>query len=220
MAQKSDIIVDEFSEESTPLLPEDLSGEAPEGEVMPVVTPPGETGAAVLQQGPIAPISGDWQPKLPGLGAASLYLPRSIEEQVDVEPEEEWVGDNYLLLDLSDRRIYLYENGEEQVSYPVAIGRDGWETPTGLFVVMRKERYPLWRNPYTNQIVGRGPDNPLGVRWIGFWSDGNSAIGFHGTPHPHLIGQAVSHGCVRMHNRDVVKLYEQVEIGMPVKVID
>jgi hypothetical protein len=63
-----------------------------------------------------------------------------------------------------------------------------------------------------------GPENPLGARWIGFWTDGNNAIGFHGTPHEHLIGQAVSHGCVRMRNTDVIELYERIRVGAQVIV--
>ncbi|MEB3118669.1 MAG: L,D-transpeptidase, partial [Limnothrix sp.] len=60
--------------------------------------------------------------------------------------------------------------------------------------------------------------NPLGVRWIGFWTNGDNSIGFHGTPNPELIGQAVSHGCVRMRNEDIVDLFDRVTEGMPVRV--
>ena len=66
--------------------------------------------------------------------------------------------------------------------------------------------------------IGPGPDNPLGDRWIGFTTAYGWTIGFHGTPQPELLGQAVSHGCVRMRNRDVVDLYRRVDIGTPVIV--
>ncbi|WP_448572469.1 L,D-transpeptidase, partial [Trichothermofontia sp.] len=67
-------------------------------------------------------------------------------------------------------------------------------------------------------VIPPGPDNPLGPRWIGFWTDGKNFIGFHGTPNESLIGQAVSHGCVRMRNQDIQALYAQVEMGTPVVV--
>ncbi|MEL7333315.1 MAG: L,D-transpeptidase, partial [Cyanobacteria bacterium J06560_2] len=70
----------------------------------------------------------------------------------------------------------------------------------------------------TKEEIPPGPDNPLGDRWIGFWSNGEAQIGFHGTNQEELIGEAVSHGCVRMRNRDIKKLYELVEIGTPVEV--
>ncbi len=129
------------------------------------------------------------------------------------------VTNDYLLLNLSKRRVYVYKNGKVQVSYPVAIGKKGWETPTGTFTVINMDKNPGWINPFTNEKVPPGPKNPLGVAWIGFFISDGSEIGFHGTPGEELIGQAVSHGCVRMRNQDVIKLYEQVEIGMKVKVV-
>ncbi len=60
--------------------------------------------------------------------------------------------------------------------------------------------------------------SPLGERWIGFWSDGHNEIGFHGTPDSDLVGSPVSHGCLRMRNPDVRLLYEQISLGVPVKV--
>jgi lipoprotein-anchoring transpeptidase ErfK/SrfK len=53
---------------------------------------------------------------------------------------------------------------------------------------------------------------------VGFWSDGNNVIGFHGTPEEALIGQAVSHGCVRMRNADVAEFFDRVQVGTPVVV--
>ena len=63
-----------------------------------------------------------------------------------------------------------------------------------------------------------GPANPLGERWIGFAHGEGWTIGIHGTPNPELLGRAVSHGCVRMRNADVVGIYERVRIGTPVVV--
>ena len=124
----------------------------------------------------------------------------------------------HLVLKLSDRRVYIYHNRTLKVSYPVAIGKAGWETPTGNYKVMDMQPHPIWEEPWTGKVILEGPNNPLGVRWIGFWTDGRNSIGFHGTPAEKLVGQAVSHGCIRMRNRDVVALYEQVKMGTPVTV--
>ena len=134
-------------------------------------------------------------------------------------------------LNLGERRVYVMRTdrgaGPTAVveSFPVAVGRQGYETPIGHFVVTEKivdpdfTLYDDWDEP--SRVVRRfdpGPNNPLGVRWIGFASIDGLGIGFHGTPHPELLGQAVSHGCVRMRNSDVMRLYEQVAIGTTVIV--
>ena len=126
--------------------------------------------------------------------------------------------DTQVLVDLSDRRVYVYHYDQVIASYPIAIGKKGWETPTGNFQVIHKEHDPIWQHPITNKIFPPGPDSPLGERWIGFWSDGKNAIGFHGTPNTDLLGAAVSHGCLRMRNSDVKLLYEQVDFNTPVLV--
>ena len=105
-----------------------------------------------------------------------------------------------------------------EASYPVAIGRAGWETPTGEFEVFSQIVNPTWMNPITEEIVAPGPKNPLGDRWIAFWTDGVNSIGFHGTPDRESVGQAISHGCIRMYNEDVRELYEIVALGTTVTV--
>lgn len=127
---------------------------------------------------------------------------------------------NQVLVDLSDRRVYVYRDDIVIASYPIAVGKKGWETPTGDFQVMHKEYHPIWKHPITGQIFDGGTDSPLGDRWIGFWSDGRNEIGFHGTPNVDLVGSAVSHGCLRMRNSDVRMLYTQVDLGTPVLVRD
>ena len=136
----------------------------------------------------------------------------------------------YLVLDLSDRRLYVRRKdgaagrARQLDSYPVAVGRKGYDTPTGRFAVTEKIVDPDflvfdWGSPKTVvRRIAPGPTNPLGLRWIGFTSGYGWSIGFHGTPNPELLGQAVSHGCVRMRNSDVVKLYDRVRIGTPVVV--
>jgi lipoprotein-anchoring transpeptidase ErfK/SrfK len=125
-----------------------------------------------------------------------------------------------VVVDLSDRRVYVSRYDEVIASYPIAIGKKGWETPTGNFKVIHKEHHPIWRHPITGAIFDGGTNSPLGDRWIGFWSDGRNEIGFHGTPDVDLVGAAVSHGCLRMRNPDVRMLYSQVPLNTPVLVRD
>jgi lipoprotein-anchoring transpeptidase ErfK/SrfK len=145
-------------------------------------------------------------PSLPPLGDADLFLPA---------PE----AILRLVIRLSDRRVYVYEQDQIVESYPIAIGRAGWETPTGEFEVIQMLRHPVWEHPFTGELVPPGADNPLGSRWIGFWTDGTNYIGFHGTPNTETVGQAASHGCIRMYDQDVIALFEIVQMGTPVEVV-
>lgn len=128
------------------------------------------------------------------------------------------VSQSKLIVDLSDRRVYLYKKNQLKASFPVAIGQEGWETPTGSFKVFQMYRNPVWQHPITGQTVPPGEKNPLGKWWIGFSTDEDLLIGFHGTDQEALVGQAVSHGCVRMKNSDIGKVYSQVSMGTPVIV--
>jgi lipoprotein-anchoring transpeptidase ErfK/SrfK len=133
-------------------------------------------------------------------------------------PTQNKVIATHLVLKLKERRVYAYQNDRVLASFPVAVGKKGWETPTGNFKVMQMIENPQWRNPWNGKISPPGPKSPLGERWIGFWTNGKNYIGFHGTPGEHVMGQAVSHGCVRMRNKDVKALYEFVQMGIPVVV--
>jgi lipoprotein-anchoring transpeptidase ErfK/SrfK len=120
---------------------------------------------------------------------------------------------------LKARQVFVYRGETELAKFPIAVGKKGWETPTGDHQVINRDMYPTFKNFKTGvTIEGGARDNPLGARWIGFWSDGKTQIGFHGTDQPELIGSAVSHGCIRMHNRDVIQLYDFVKLGTPVIV--
>ncbi len=123
-----------------------------------------------------------------------------------------------LVVDLSDRRVYVYENTLIKTSYPVAVGQPGWETPIGTFKVSQKYQNPVWQHPITGEKVLPGKKNPLGKWWIGFGSVGDLLIGFHGTNDETLVGQPVSHGCLRMRNSDIGKLYQQTSAGTVVTV--
>jgi L,D-transpeptidase ErfK/SrfK len=123
-----------------------------------------------------------------------------------------------VVVDLSEAKVYLYWVDRVIKTYPVAVGQPGWETPVGKFKVEKKLQNPVWQQPITGELIKTGPENPLGKRWIGFWSDEQHHIGFHGTNKENLVGQPVSHGCLRMRNTDIEALYEQVVIGTPIVV--
>lgn len=123
-----------------------------------------------------------------------------------------------LVVKLGERKVYVYRGESLQASYPVAVGQPGWETPVGQFKVFRMLQNPGWTHPLTGATMDAGVDNPLGERWMSFWTDSHNEIGFHGTPDRDSIGTAASHGCLRMYNEDARALYEQVKLGTPVTV--
>jgi lipoprotein-anchoring transpeptidase ErfK/SrfK len=125
-----------------------------------------------------------------------------------------------LVLKLKEKRVYVYRGDKLLKRYPVAIGKKGWETPTGEWQVMEKIKNPAWTSFKTGEVFPAGVENPLGSRWIGFWTDGQDVIGFHGTPDIKSIGTAASHGCVRMRNRDVKAMFPLVKVGTTVKVVN
>lgn len=125
-----------------------------------------------------------------------------------------------LVISLSQRRVTVFQGSTALKSYPVAIGRPGWETPVGKFQVKQLIRNPTWKNPFKGDTIKGGhPDNPLGKFWIGFWTDGKNWVGMHGTPNPESVGRAASHGCVRMYNKDIAELFAKVQLGTPVTVV-
>lgn len=108
---------------------------------------------------------------------------------------------NYvILIHVDDKKLYLLYNGEVYKKYTIATGKTGYSSPIGDWKVVGKG----W-------TWGRG----FGARWLGLnvpWGQ----YGIHGTNDEGRIGQAVSHGCIRMHNKDVIELYKLVEYGTPV----
>ena len=124
-----------------------------------------------------------------------------------------------IVLRLSDRQVFLYEGETIVESYPVAVGAADTPTPQGEFEVSKLVIEPVWQSPWTGEMHPPGPNSALGLRWIGFFTDESGAFGFHGTPTLNSIGKAVSNGCVRMRNEDIVALFSQVKIGTPVLVM-
>ena len=149
--------------------------------------------------------------------------------------QEQAPAQRELVLDRRNRHLTVLENGQELRRFPVAVGRPGWETPVGRFEVIERVADPSWDHPATGETVPPGPANPLGSRWIGFHRDclgrsgfngrehlvveGCVSSGFHGTPNRDSVGQAVSHGCVRLFDEHVQDLFELVQLGTPVTVL-
>ncbi|MDY6937015.1 MAG: L,D-transpeptidase [Cyanobacteriota bacterium] len=170
--------------------------------------------------------------ELPPVDNPADFLPEEVppEPQPEVRPQAPAAPEppeattpveleQRLVLNLSDRRVYLYEGEKVKASYPVAVGKPGWETPTGEFSVLDMALDPVWQNPWTGEVIQAGPDSPIGPAIIVFLLDETGMFAFHGTPNEELIGQAVSHGCVRLRNEDILALYEQVDINTPVAVV-
>ena len=120
-----------------------------------------------------------------------------------------------ILLDLSQREITLVRDGKAVNRWPVVIGAPETPTPVGHFKVQNKVVNPVYQSTATGQVKGVGA---LGYRWIGFHSKGANVFGIHGTPWPWWVDAraAVSHGCVRMRNEHIEKLFAAVEVGTPV----
>ncbi len=127
----------------------------------------------------------------------------------------------YIVVDRSTFTVTLYKNLQEVKQYTVAIGAEGFDTPTGLYHIQDKQVDPVWSVPDSDwaadlagQTIPTGPDNPLKARWMGIY-DG---AGFHGTSDVGSLGSAASHGCVRMAVPDVIDLYDRVDVGTPVYI--
>lgn len=104
--------------------------------------------------------------------------------------------------------------------YSIAHGLPEHPTPTGTFRVVEKVKDPTWippDSPWAREAKATppGPDNPLGTRWLGLDSN---LVGIHGTPFSWSIGTRASHGCIRMHMKEVEALFEQVGNGTPVTI--
>jgi lipoprotein-anchoring transpeptidase ErfK/SrfK len=121
---------------------------------------------------------------------------------------------------LRRREALVYQGSSVVKRYPIGVGRPGWETPTGTFQVSQMRENPTWISPFNGQrIPGGHARNPLGTRWIGFWTDGHNWIGFHGTLNSSTVGRNVSHGCLHMHKADLEDLYRRVTLGTLVTVL-
>lgn len=127
-----------------------------------------------------------------------------------------------IVVETSERRLYLVMDGGKALKYGIGVGKEGM-TWSGSHRITRKAEWPDWRptanmirrDPSLPRYMEGGPENPLGARALYI---GSTMYRLHGTAEPWSIGQAVSSGCIRLTNDDVVDLYERVNVGARVVV--
>jgi lipoprotein-anchoring transpeptidase ErfK/SrfK len=131
-----------------------------------------------------------------------------------------------IVVDIDQRFLYLVQPGNQAIRYGIGVGRDGFSW-RGLATVGRKGVWPAWSptttmvslKPHLPRFRGPGLDNPLGARALYLYQNGaDTLFRIHGTNEPWSIGDAVSSGCVRMLNEDIVDLYDRVPVGTTVLV--
>lgn len=148
------------------------------------------------------------------------FMPTVINYQTQHAP-------GTIIIDTNSRYLYLVESGGTARRYGVGVGRPGFEW-AGTHRVTRKAEWPSWRPPESMKARARaqgqilpdfmpgGPDNPLGARALYL---GSTLYRIHGSNEPWTIGQAVSSGCIRMRNEDVIDLYQRTRVGTKVIVM-
>lgn len=131
-----------------------------------------------------------------------------------------------IIINLAEPRLYYFKNDQpEIITFPVAIGKEGFETPLGKAYIANKRENPTWiptprlreENPDLPEIVKPGSDNPLGnyaldLSWPSFL--------IHGTNDPMSIGNPESHGCIRLYPEDIKSLFALVETYTPVRIVN
>jgi L,D-transpeptidase ErfK/SrfK len=138
------------------------------------------------------------------------------------------VLDDGIIINLAEMRLYYFFSvkGLKYVStYPIGIGVQGFNTPTGKFRITKKIKSPVWyvpdiireENPELPAFVPDGPDNPLGGYWLQLSVSG---YGIHGTNRPYGIGRKISHGCIRLYPEDITTLFKFIKPGTTVRIIN
>ncbi|MBT8107947.1 MAG: L,D-transpeptidase family protein [Gammaproteobacteria bacterium] len=167
----------------------------------------------------------DVNPWLPGANTPVLLPTQFVIPDVPREG---------IVLNIASKRLFYFPavaEGQPVLvkTFPIGIGRVGWETPLGATEVVAKARDPHWYVPLSVRkehaelgdplpsVVPPGPDNPLGHRVLKLEMPGYL---IHGTNQPYGVGMRVSHGCVRLYPENIEYLYELVEIGEVVTIIN
>lgn len=127
-----------------------------------------------------------------------------------------------IVVSQANHTLTLYQDNGEVITYPVGTGRPGF-TWSGTHTIVRKEQWPDWRPPAAMlkrrpdlpRYMAGGEENPLGARAMYL---GGTMYRIHGSNEPNTIGHSVSSGCIRMHNEDVIDLYNRVSVGTSVTV--
>lgn len=156
-------------------------------------------------------------PWIPGAGAR-IVLPTQ-----HLLPEAPREG---IVINLAEMRVFFFkEEGKPPITFPISIGRDGLQTPTGTTSIVRKKAGPTWRptermkeeDPSLPDVVPPGPDNPLGTHALYL---GWPQYAIHGTNKPYGIGRRVSSGCIRMYPENIKEFFPMVPVGTKVTVVD
>ena len=152
--------------------------------------------------------------------AADEELPPALRRQVVFFRSNEAPGT--IIVHTSERFLYVVQGNERALRYGIGVGRDGFQWQ-GLLRISRKQEWPDWtpppemieRQPYLPRFMAGGPGNPMGARALYL---GATIYRIHGTNQPHTIGSAVSSGCFRLVNPEVIDLYERIPVGTKVIV--
>lgn len=170
---------------------------------------PAEALSSPLDRGPLADF-------------LNLFREQAIPKQIVIWKHPEYKKGT-IVVSTKERRLYYVLGEGQAIEYGVGVGREGF-TWSGAKTITRKREWPDWRPP--PQMLKRRPDlprhmeggidNPLGARALYL---GSSNYRIHGSNEPDTIGAAVSSGCIRMTNRDVVDLYDRVKLGTKVVVL-
>lgn len=152
-------------------------------------------------------------------GESSVKLPvPAVQPQISEDDLGKWV-----VIRRASRTLELWNNTSLSRTYRIAIGAEGYATPRGEWKITLKRYMPTWVNPGSDwaktmaPTIGPGPNNPLGTRALNLNASG---IRIHGTPNEASIGTAASHGCIRMKRVDIEQLYDLVDVGTPVFVVE
>ena len=130
-----------------------------------------------------------------------------------------------IVLNLSELRLFYFMDANTVMTFPIGIGREGWQTPLGSTTIKKKRKNPAWippesirkEEPNLPKIIPAGPNNPMGAYALNL---GWPSYAIHGTNRPYGVGKRSSHGCVRLYPEDIEALFNKVEVGTPVTVID
>jgi L,D-transpeptidase ErfK/SrfK len=118
-----------------------------------------------------------------------------------------------VIVSIADRKLAVVDDGEVLRTFPIAVGAEASPSPTGEFAIVSRLTDPTYY--HAGVVIPAGGNNPLGPRWVGLSKRG---YGIHGTNVPGSIGKAVSHGCIRLRNRDIVQLFALVQVGDTVEI--
>jgi lipoprotein-anchoring transpeptidase ErfK/SrfK len=169
---------------------------------------------------------------------AQMAAREPIEQVEAIDPRQQPIDPKYhkqlvdyrgpetpgtIVIDTPNRFLFLVQDNGKALRYGIGVGKPGF-TWSGEKKVSAKKEWPDWtpppemlqRRPDLPHFMAGGPENPLGARAMYL---GSSLYRIHGSNEPWTIGQAVSSGCIRMRNEDVIDLYEKVKVGTKVVVI-